>query len=117
MESLVGARYFFTMDLKSGFWQVKMSKESQQYTAFTVGSMGMYEFLRMPYGLCNAPVMFQCLVTNSYFILWEFNTSQKELFLVSSRSISSLISGGDSGESWVLVHALGLLWLGRSARL
>ena len=64
MESLVGARYFSTMDLKSGFWQVKMSEESRQYTAFTIGSMGVYEFLRMPYGLCNAPTMFQCLMQN-----------------------------------------------------
>ena len=48
MESLVGARYFSTMDLKSGFWQVKVSEDSRQYTAFTVGSMGVYKFLRMP---------------------------------------------------------------------
>ena len=48
-------------------------------------------------------------VTNSYLVLWEFNTSQKELPLVSSRNISSLISGGDSADSWVLVCALGLL--------
>ena len=64
MESLVGTRYFSTMDLKSRFWQVKMSEESHQYTAFTVGSMGMYEFLRMPYGLCNVPAMFQHLMQN-----------------------------------------------------
>ena len=64
MESLVDARYFSTMNLKSGFWQVKMSKESRQYMAFTVGSMGVYKFLRMPYGLCNAPAMFQCLMQN-----------------------------------------------------
>ena len=43
MESLVGACYFSTMDLKSGFWQVKLSEDSCQYTAFTVGSMGVYE--------------------------------------------------------------------------
>ena len=64
MESLVGTQYFSTMDLKSRFWQVKMSEESCQYTAFTIGSMGMYEFLKMPYGLCNAPVMFQHLMQN-----------------------------------------------------
>ena len=64
MESLVGTRYFSTMDLKSRFWQVKMSEESCQYMAFTVGSMGMYQFLRMHYGLCNAPAMFQHLMQN-----------------------------------------------------
>ena len=64
MESMVGAQFFSTMDLKSGFWQVKMAKDSQQYTAFTVGSMGVYEFLRMLYGLCNAPVTFQRLMQN-----------------------------------------------------
>ena len=52
------------MDLKSGFWQVKVSEDSHQYTAFTVGSMGVYEFLCMPYDLCSALVMFQCLMQN-----------------------------------------------------
>ena len=41
-----------------------MSEESCQYTAFTMGSMAMYEFLRMPYGLCNAPATFQHLMQN-----------------------------------------------------
>ena len=37
--------------------------------AFTVGSMGVYEFLRMPYGLCNVPGTFQCLMQNCLRVL------------------------------------------------
>ena len=78
MESMVGARFFSSMDLKSGFWQVRMSEKSQQYTAFTVGSLGMYEFLRMPYGLCNAPAMFQRLMQNC---LGELNLTYALVYL------------------------------------
>ena len=78
MESMVGAQFFSTMDLKSGFWQVKMAKESQQYTAFMVGSMGVYEFLRMSYGLCNALVTFQRLMQNC---LGELNLTYALIYL------------------------------------
>ena len=64
MESMVRARFFSTMDLKSGFWQVKMAEKSRQYTAVTFGSMEIFEFLRMQYGLCNAPASFQQLMQN-----------------------------------------------------
>ena len=78
MKSMVGAWHFSCMDLKSGFWQVKMAEESLQYTAFTVGSMGVYEFLHMPYGLCNAPAMFQCLMQNC---LGELNVTHALIYL------------------------------------
>ena len=78
MESLVGAQFFSTMDLKSGFWQVKMSEKSRQYTAFTVGSMGIFEFLRMPYGLCNALATFQWLMQNC---LGELNLTYALIYL------------------------------------
>ena len=78
MECMVGTRLFSSMDLKSGFWQVKMSEESQQYTAFTIGSLGVYEFLRMLYGLCNAPATFQRLMQNC---LGELNLMYALIYL------------------------------------
>ena len=66
------------MDLKSGFWQVKMAGESRQYTTFMVGSMGVYEFLHMPYGLCNAPVTLQSLMQNC---LGELNLMYALIYL------------------------------------
>ena len=59
LESLVGAGHFSCLDLKSGFWQIKMDKASKQYTAFTVGNLGFYECNRMPFGLCNVLATFQ----------------------------------------------------------
>ena len=55
-----------------------MAKDSQQYTAFTVGSMGVYEFLRMLYGLCNAPATFQRLMQNC---LGELNLTYALIYL------------------------------------
>ena len=78
MESMVGARFFSSMDLKSGFWQVQMSEKSRQYTTFTVGSLGMYEFLWMPYGLCNAPATFQRLMQKC---LGELNLTYALVYL------------------------------------
>ena len=62
LESMVGSAHFLSMDFKSGFWQIKMVQESQQYTAFTVGNLRFYKFTCMPFGLCNTPTTFQCLM-------------------------------------------------------
>ena len=52
------------MDLKSGFWQIKIDESLKQYTAFTVGNLGFFESSHMPFGLCTAPAMFQQLIPN-----------------------------------------------------
>ena len=62
---MAGAAHFSMMDFKSGFWQVLMAPELQQYTAFMVGNLGFYEFTRMPFRLCNVPTTFQCLMQNT----------------------------------------------------
>ena len=64
LESLVGTGHFSCLDLKSGFWQIRMDEASKQYTAFTVGNLGFFECDRMPFGLCNEPATFQQLMQN-----------------------------------------------------
>ena len=64
LDSLVGSAIYSTFDLTLGFWQVPMAEESKQFTAFTLGSMGLFECDRMPFGLCNAPATFQRLMQN-----------------------------------------------------
>ena len=64
LESLVGAGHFSCLDLKSGFWQIKMEEASKQYTTFTVGNFGLFECDCMPFGLCNTLATFQQLMQN-----------------------------------------------------
>ena len=58
IETFRGANYFSTMDLQSGYWQIKMKEEDKPKTAFTTGKE-TYQFRRMPFGLTNAPATFQ----------------------------------------------------------
>ena len=64
LDSLNGAVIFTSLDLESGYWQVELDEESILYTAFTVGPLGFYECLHMPFGLTNTPATFQHLMEN-----------------------------------------------------
>lgn len=57
LDALQDARVFSTLDLKNGFFHVKVHEDSVKYTAF-VTHRGHYEFLKMPFGLKNGPAMF-----------------------------------------------------------
>ena len=62
---LQDARVFSTLDLKNGFFHVPVDESTQKYTAFIV-SDGHFEFLRVPFGLCNSPAVFQKFVNATF---------------------------------------------------
>ena len=62
LDCLNRAKIFTSLELKLRYWQVMMSEESIPYTAFTVGPLGFFECVRMPFGLTNTPTTFQRLM-------------------------------------------------------
>ena len=61
LDSLNGAKYFCSLDLTQGYMQVKLDETDAHKTAFrALGSL--YEYTRLPFGLCNSPATFSRLM-------------------------------------------------------
>ena len=67
-DKLSKTTYFTKLDLRSGYWQVRIAAGDEEKTT-CVTRYGSYEFLVMPFGLTNAPTKFYNLMNN---VLYEF---------------------------------------------
>lgn len=65
LDRLRDKQYFTCLDLRNGFYHVKVAESSVKLTAF-ITPLGQFEYLRMPFGLTNAPRVFQRFIYNIF---------------------------------------------------
>ena len=80
------AKYFTSLDLKSGYWQVLMDKKDKEKTAFAC-HRGLFEFNVMPFGLTSAPAVFQELMSIVLHGLSHFATAYLDDILIYSETL------------------------------
>ena len=80
------AKYFTSLDLKSGYWQVLIDEADKEKTAFAC-HRGLFVFNVMPFGLCSAPVIFQELMAIVLQGLSHFATAYLDDILINSETL------------------------------
>ena len=68
LDQLGNSRYFTTMDLARGYWQIRVAPSSREKTAFVTPYV-LFQFRVMPFGLTNAPAVFQRLMQTALMSL------------------------------------------------
>lgn len=91
LDTLSGAKWFSTLDLASGYWQVEMTPRAQDAAAFC-SRKGLFSWSVMPFGLCNAPATFQRLMDRVLSGLqWEICLVYLDDIIVPSETLEQMI--------------------------
>ena len=61
LDTLYGNCWFSKLDANSAYWQIPLAEEDRSKTAFTT-KHGLYEFVRLAFGLCNAPATYSRVI-------------------------------------------------------
>ncbi|CAK1603777.1 unnamed protein product [Parnassius mnemosyne] len=90
ISNLSGNCFFTTLDLASGYYQISVAEECRHLTGFVTPD-GHYEFKRMPFGLANAPAVFQRMINkilgNRRF---EYALAYLDDVLIPSKSVDEM---------------------------
>jgi hypothetical protein len=83
-----GAKVFSKIDLRDGYYNIRVSKDSIEKTAFRT-RFGLFEFTVMPFGLTNAPAVFSALMNRIFGDLFDvFVVSYLDDLIIFSQTIS-----------------------------
>ena len=92
LDALAGAKCFSTLDLASGYWQVGLTDQAKEKSAFVTNS-GLYQWKVMPFGLCNAPSTFERLMEKVLAgLTWQICLVYLDDVIVFSRTVEEHIS-------------------------
>ena len=86
---LKGSKVFSTLDMRSGYHHVEMTKKARPKTAFTLpANLGKWEFLQCPFGLAQAPAYFQRLI-NEVLAPFDFAFGYLDYILIYSPDVET----------------------------
>ena len=91
LDNLRGVRYFATLDLLSGYWQLGMTERAKEHSAFCTRH-GLFQFNRMPFGLCGAPSTFnRCMQDGLRDLLYDICLNYLDDIIVFARTPQELL--------------------------
>ncbi|OWZ00679.1 reverse transcriptase [Phytophthora megakarya] len=75
LEDLESTLWYCSLDMASEFWVVKMTDRARLISAF-ITPFGLFEWNRMPFGLKNAPQIYQCMIDNAQYGFTRISKSE-----------------------------------------